>query len=151
MRTLRVVASAVILLVAFPSTQGNAQTSAELQGVITFAPNAIRTLTFSRQGVALATFEVPSDNWLHVSYDDSRADNTLPAHLLDGRAGGRGGGSNRVRILDHTARFSLHGNVTARVVIAQNLISGAPKMPVEPSPAVSITAQDVDVLITGRD
>lgn len=152
MRSLGVVVLAVVLVALFPTAHGRAQSTGEPQGMIVFAPNAIRTVTFSRQGVALASFEVPRGNWLRISYDDSRADNSLPAHFLDGRAGGRAGGSpNRVRILDRTARFSLHGNVTARVEIAQNMMEGAAKMPVEPSPAVSVTAQDVDVLITGRD
>ena len=151
MRTLRFVASAVVLVALVPLTHGSAQSTGELQGLITFPPNAIRTVTFSRQGVIVASFEVPSGKWLRVSYDDSRADNALPTQLLDGRAGSRACCPNRVRILDRSARLELHGNVSARVEIGQNLIDGAPKMPVDPSPAVSFTAHDVDVLITGRD
>ena len=151
MKSLRLVASAVVLLALFPITHGSAQPSSELQGLIVFAPNAIRTVTFSREGATVASFEVPSGKWLRVSYDDSRADNAVPAQLLDGRAGGRSGGPNRVRILDHTARLELHGNVSARVDIGQSLTAGAPTMPVDPSPAVTVAAQDVDVLITGRD
>jgi hypothetical protein len=150
MKTSCLVAFALVLCALFPIARGSAQSGGELQGEIVFAPNAIRTVTFSRQGAPVASFEVPRGNWLRVSYDDSRPDNTLPPHLLDGRAGGKSAG-DRVRILDHTARLELHGNVSVRVEIAQNLIEGAPKMPVEPSPAVSLAARDVDVLITGRD
>jgi hypothetical protein len=151
MRTLLVVASVIVLLAFFPITHGSAQPSGELQGLIVFAPNATRTVTFSREGVVIASFEVPSRQWLRVSYDDSRADNAVPAHLLDGTAGGRSTSPNRVRVLSHTARLELHGKVFARVEIGQSLLAGAPKMPVDPSPAVSVTAEDVDVLITGRD
>ena len=106
MKTLRLVASAAVLLALFPSAQGSAQSPAEPQGMVVFAPNAIRTFTFSRQGVTLASFEVPRGRWLRISYDDSRNDNVLPAHLLDGRSGARSAGSNVVRILDHNARFA---------------------------------------------
>ena len=99
----------------------------------------------------MASFEVTRGKWLRVSYDDSRPDNALPPHLLDSRAGGKSPNGDRVRILDHTARLELHGNVSVRVEIGQNLIEGAPKMRVEPSPALSLAAQNVDVLITGRD
>jgi len=150
MRTSRLVASTFIGFGLFASSYSSAQSPGELRGEIVFAPNAIRTVTFSRQGVSVASFEVPRGNWLRVSYDDSRPDNTLPPHLLDGRAGGKAD-SDRVRILDRAARLELHGNVSVRVEIAQNLVPGAPKMPVQPSPALSLAAQDVDVLITGRD
>jgi hypothetical protein len=148
MRSIRIVACAIVFIAAFPGTPGRAQSS-DLQGMIVFAPNAIRTVTFVRRGVVVGSFEVPPGKWLRVSYDDSRSDNALPAHLLDGRGGARTG--NRTRILDRTARVELHGNVTARVEIAQSLIAGAPVMPVAPSPVVSVSAEDVDVLITGRD
>ena len=151
MRTLRLVAFAALLVASFPIAVGSAQSTGELQGLIVFAPNAIRTVTFSRQGVAVATFEVASGNWLRVSYDNTRADNAVPPQLLDGRAGGRSGNPPRVRILDRYARLELHGNVVAQVDIGQNLVEGAPRMPVEPSPAISVTAQDVDVFITGRE
>jgi len=150
MRTYHLVASVLVLFALFPIGHGRAQSPGERQGEIVFAPNAIRTVTFSREGVTVASFEVPRGKWLRVSYDDSRPDNSVPPQLLDGRAGGKSS-DGRVRILDHTARLELHGNVLVRVEIAQNLIEGAPKMPVEPSPALSLAAQDVDVLITGRD
>jgi hypothetical protein len=150
MRSLPVVASAIVVLALFSISRGDAQSlSGELRGGIVFAPNATRTVTFSRGGVAVASFEVPSGKWLRVSYDDSRPGNILPPHLLNGRAGGKSS-DGRVRILDHTAQLELHGDVSVRVDIAQNMVEGAPKMPVEPAPVLSLAAQDVDVLITGR-
>jgi hypothetical protein len=151
MRRNPVVASAIVVLALLSLARGDAQSLAgERRAGLTFAPNAIRTVTFSREGVTVASFEVPRGKWLRVSYDDSRPDNALPPHLLDQRAGGKSR-DGRVRILDRTARLELHGDVSVSVDIAQNMVAGAPTMPVEPSPALSLAAQNVDVLITGRD
>jgi hypothetical protein len=60
MRTALLVASVVALFALFPITHASAQSPGELQSEIVFAPNAIRTVTFSREGIIVASFEVPN-------------------------------------------------------------------------------------------
>jgi hypothetical protein len=150
MRRLGLVAS-VFALVLLPFARGRAQSTGELHGVISFAPNATRTVSFSRQGVAVASFEVPKGNLLRVSYDDSQANNTIPAHLLDGVSGGKPRDGGPVLILDRGARLELHGNVTVRAQTREQfnqLGSGASVEQSMTQAPLTVSGQGVDVMIT---
>lgn len=150
MRTICLVAS-VVGLVLLQAEHGRAQ-SGGLQGVIVFAPNATRIVTFSKGGVVVASFEVPKGNLLRVSYDDSQPNNAIPPRLLDGLSGGRPTEGGAVYILDHTARFELHGDVTVRAQSRQEFEQLGPGVSLAQSmtqaPLV-VTAQGVDVVIAG--
>jgi hypothetical protein len=108
-------------------------------------------VTFSKEGVVVASFEVPKGNLLRVFYDDRQPNNTIPAQLLDGVLGGRPRADGPVLILDRQARFELHGDVEVRAVTRQQLTQLGPGASVAQSMTQApliVRAQGVDVVVT---
>jgi len=72
-------AAVVVSLLLFPVGRGGAQ-SGNLKGGIFFAPNSARSVTLTRNGEPLATFNIPKGTFLSASYDDNQ-----PNSIMAGR------------------------------------------------------------------
>jgi len=123
------------------ATSGYAQTpQATLQGTISFAPDATRTITLSRNGVTLASLEIPKGNLLRVFYD-----NTQPNPALTPEPNGV------VFILGHQQPIELHGDVRVAAITRDQVGANLSVSQVMTQATLQLAGHDVDVVIVGRD
>src|SRR2546430_2362632 len=124
MRTMILVALATAFLVS-SADRGRAQ-SGSLHGGIFFPPNSARSVSLSKNGVLVASFNVPKGMFLSASYDDQRP-NSITA-----------------------GRWEFHGDIAVRVQRARAMQGRQPGKTLEEvmSDATPIlTGQDLDIVI----
>ncbi len=124
MHTRTLFAVLVVPLVLCTINLGRAQ-SVGLQGGIMFAPNVARTVTVSRNGEALGSFNVPRGTFLGVSYDDQQ-----PHVITDGH-------------------FEFHGDIAVRIQpasAAPSLTGKRLEQVISEAPLV-LTGQGMDVVV----
>jgi hypothetical protein len=124
MRTM-ILAALVTAFLVFAVDRGRAQ-SGNLRAGIFFAPNSARTVSVSKSGVLLASFNVPKGAFLSASYDDTR-----PNSVRDGR-------------------WEFHGDIAVRVQPASAMHGRQPGKTLEEvmseAPLI-LSGQDLDVVI----
>ena len=124
MRARTLFAVLVVLLMLCTINRGRAQ-SVGLQGGIMFAPNVARTVTVSRNGDELGSFNVPKGAFLGVSYDDRQ-----PHVITEGH-------------------FEFHGDITVRIQpasAAPSLTGKRLEQVISEAPLV-LTGQGTDLVI----
>jgi hypothetical protein len=121
----KMLAALVVAFLLFPMERGRAQSGASLGGIL-FAPNSVRSVTLSKNGVPLASLNVPKGTALSASYDN-RQSNSI--------TGGR---------------WEFHGDFALRALPATELASRPSgeraEQTMSRAPLV-LTAQGVDVMI----
>jgi TonB family protein len=119
MRTMILVAAVTACLV-FSADRGRAQ-SGSLHGGIFFAPNSARSVSLSKNGVLVASFNVPKGMFLSASYDDQRP-NSITA-----------------------GRWEFHGDIAVRVQPA-SAVRGR-----QPGKTLELVTGDATLILTGQD